>query len=106
MSGPPQPILPPLPPMHHNSVERFKALGDPIRWQMICRIAASGELPWSGLDDLSISKPTVSYHIRTLVQVGLVSVRKEGRNAYYSLRREALNDVIELIHALSRTAAA
>ena len=42
---------------------------------------------------LPVSKPTISYHTKILQQAGLLSVRKEGRNYFYALRREGLREV-------------
>lgn len=39
---------------------------------------------------LSLSQPLVSYHMKALAQTGLVSCRKHGRWAYYSINREKL----------------
>ena len=76
------------------AVEVFKALGDPVRWSIIEQIAAVDELPCAELEQtLPVSKPTISYHTKILQQAGLLTVRKEGRNYYYALRREMLKDV-------------
>jgi DNA-binding transcriptional ArsR family regulator len=82
--------------------EVFKALGDPIRLDIIRQIAAAGELAWSALEEtLPVSKPTISYHIKTLVQAGLLTARKEGRNFYYTLRQDTLRQLVDEIWALS-----
>ena len=53
----------------------FKALGDPVRWTIVRYMAEQPELAGSVLDDvLAISRPTISYHIRILMQAGLVDV--------------------------------
>jgi DNA-binding transcriptional ArsR family regulator len=76
------------------AVEVFKALGDPVRWSIIAQIAAVDELPCADLEQtLPVSKPTISYHTKILQQAGLLSVRKEGRNYFYALRREVLREV-------------
>jgi len=76
------------------AVEVFKALGDPVRWSIIAQIAAVDELPCAELEQtLPVSKPTISYHTKILQQAGLLTVRKEGRNYFYALRREMLRDV-------------
>lgn len=77
------------------TAEVFKALSDPIRWDIVCQMAAVDELACSVLEDtLPVSKPTISYHTKILVQAGLVSVRKDGRNLYYVLRRDALRQLV------------
>jgi DNA-binding transcriptional ArsR family regulator len=84
--------------------EVFKALGDPVRWSIVSQIAAVGELPCADLEKtLPVSKPTISYHARILQQAGLLSVRKEGRNYFYVLRREVLREVQEELWRLAPT---
>lgn len=79
-----------------SPTEIFKALGDPIRWQIIRQMAEVDELACSALEDtLPVSKPTISYHTKILIQAGLVDVRKEGRNYYYTLRREVVRDLMD-----------
>jgi DNA-binding transcriptional ArsR family regulator len=76
------------------ATEVFKALGDPVRWSIVAQIAAVDELPCATLErTLTVSKPTISYHTKILQQAGLLSVRKEGRNYFYALRRDALRAV-------------
>jgi DNA-binding transcriptional ArsR family regulator len=80
----------------------FKALGDPVRWSIICQAADVEELGCSVLEDtLNVSKPTISYHTKILVQSGLLSVRKEGRNFYYTLRRDVLRALVDDVWSLA-----
>ena len=77
------------------ATERLKALGDPIRWNVLHQIAEQGELAASRLEEtLPVSKPTISYHIKILAQAGLIDVIKRGRNYYYSVRGEALGELL------------
>jgi len=78
------------------ATEVFKALGDPVRWSILTQIAAVDELPCATLEQtLPVSKPTISYHTKILQQAGLLSVRKEGRNYFYALRRDVLQTVLD-----------
>jgi len=43
---------------------------------------------------LGISQSRVSYHLRSLVEAGLVSERPRGKWHYYSLRRETMNQYL------------
>lgn len=77
-------------------IEIFKALSDPIRWNIIVQMASVDELACVTLEDtLPVSKPTISYHTKILYQAGLISVRKSGRNYFYSLRRDVLHQLLD-----------
>ena len=82
--------------------EIFKALADPVRWDIVMQMAAVDELACMTLEDtLPVSKPTISYHTKILYHAGLITVRKAGRNYYYSLRREVLRDLLSGLRALT-----
>ena len=86
------------------AAEVFKALGDPVRWSIIAQIAAVDELPCADLEQtLPVSKPTISYHTKILQHAGLISVRKSGRNYYYSLRRDVLHKLLDDLWELAPT---
>ena len=84
------------------ATEVFKALGDPIRWNIVQQMAQQEELACSLLEDtLPVSKPTISYHTKILTQAGLIEVRKRGRNYFYSLRREVLRALMDEMWTLA-----
>jgi DNA-binding transcriptional ArsR family regulator len=84
--------------------EVFKALGDPIRWSIVTQMAAVDELACLTLEDtLPVSKPTISYHTKILQHAGLIDVRKEGRNYFYTLRRDVLHEVLDSLWELAPT---
>lgn len=83
------------------TAEALRALGDPVRWTIVRYMAEQPELAGSVLDEvLSISRPTISYHIRILTQAGLVDVSKRGRSRYYTLRHDALRSVLDELNTL------
>jgi DNA-binding transcriptional ArsR family regulator len=84
--------------------EIFKALSDPVRWSIVMQMAAVDELACVTLEDtLTVSKPTISYHTKILYHAGLISVRKSGRNYYYSLRRDVLHTLLDDLWELAST---
>jgi DNA-binding transcriptional ArsR family regulator len=86
------------------SAEIFKALSDPIRWSILAQIADAGELACIALEStLPISKPTISYHTKILQQADLISVRKTGRNYYYSLRDDVIHGLLDVLWELAPT---
>ncbi len=62
------------------------ALGDPVRLEIVRKLAATDELACSGLD-CSAPKSTLSHHFKILRESGLVLTRKEGTQHINSLRR-------------------
>lgn len=64
----------------------FKALGDPTRVKLLSLIAtnADGEMCVCDLTEpVGLSQPTVSHHMKVLVEAGLVTREQRGRWAYY-----------------------
>jgi len=71
----------------------FKALADPARVKLVSLIAASdaGEACICDLTEpLGLSQPTVSHHMKILVDAGLVSRDQRGRWAYYRVNDDVL----------------
>lgn len=65
--------------------EICKALSDPTRLRII-ELLTSGELcACKLLEDFKITQPTLSHHMKILSNIELVSVRREGKWAYYSI---------------------
>ena len=74
----------------------FKALADPSRVKLLSLIAtaAGGEACACDLvEPVNLSQPTVSHHMRQLVDAGLVTREQRGKWAYYRLVDDALRAV-------------
>lgn len=67
------------------------ALGDPIRLEIVKRLAHEGELPCAALE-IPVAKSTLSHHFKVLRESGVLYCRKEGTQHMNSLRLEDLND--------------
>ena len=63
----------------------FNAIGDAHRREILDALIAGEKAVGAIVDDLSISQPQVSKHLRVLGEVGLVSSRAEGRRRLYRL---------------------
>ena len=76
----------------------FKALSDPIRLRIL-EFLRRPDAECCSVEDrvcacdleglLGLSQPTVSHHMKILVQAGLVSSEKSGRWVYYRIDRPA-----------------
>src|SRR5437879_13165014 len=63
----------------------FNAIGDARRREVLDALIAGEKAVGVIVDDLSMSQPQVSKHLRVLSEVGLVRCRAEGRRRLYSL---------------------
>lgn len=66
----------------------FKALGDPTRVRLLSLIAAHPDREaciCDLIEPVGLSQPTVSHHMRQLVEAGLVVREQRGRWAFYRL---------------------
>lgn len=80
----------------------FKALSDPVRVQIVSRIAASesGELCVCELPAaLGVSQPTVSHHLRLLTEAGLLERDQRGKWAFFSLVPGSIDTLRDLLAA-------
>lgn len=75
------------------TADLFKALADPARVRIINVLATSDGEPVCVChltEPLGLSQPTVSHHMRRLLDVGLVEREQRSKWAYYSLRSDAV----------------
>lgn len=62
----------------------FKALSDPVRLRLYTRIAScGGETCVCDIQDVGVSQPTVSHHLRKLREAGLIDCERRGTWVYY-----------------------
>jgi ArsR family transcriptional regulator, arsenate/arsenite/antimonite-responsive transcriptional repressor len=78
----------------------FKALGDPTRLRLLSIVAASdGEeaCVCDLTDPVGLSQPTVSHHLKILMDAGYLTRSKRGTWAYYKLVSGSLDRVSALL---------
>lgn len=71
----------------------FRAIADPARVKIVNLLAgAEGEAVCACEFEpaLALSQPTVSHHLKKLVDAGLLEREQRGKWAYFSLKREAV----------------
>jgi DNA-binding transcriptional ArsR family regulator len=80
----------------------FNAIAE-ARRRDILDVLSAGEKPVGAIvNDLSLSQPQVSKHLRVLSEVGLVSCRAEGRRRLYSLEPARLRPMHEWLAKYER----
>lgn len=76
----------------------FKALGDPVRLQIASMIAAKPEVCVCEITPaFDLSSATISHHLRTLREAGLVGSERRGTFVYYWIEPAALEPLARLL---------
>jgi len=80
-----------------------KALGDSNRLKILHYIAGKGGCgECSGLHNVvGLAQPSISHHVKILVEAGLIDGEKEGRNYSYHLNTGVLNQYLSALGELS-----
>jgi DNA-binding transcriptional ArsR family regulator len=77
-------------------------LGDPARANMMTALLGGGPLTAGELArEAGVTPQTASSHLAKLAEGGLLSVRKQGRHAYYALAGEDVAGVLEKLMGLA-----
>lgn len=73
-----------------NAVEFAKALADETRQQIMklccCQWCSVTQI----VEQLNVTQPTVSHHLAILRENGLVNVRHEGKQTFYTLNQQRM----------------
>ena|ERR1043166_1828719 len=85
----------------HRTAKVFHALSDHTRLQVLEELQRWPEgRPLVGLCvELGIPQSTMSWHVRTLSEVGVLKGERVGRQVFYCLDREALDDAFVLLYS-------
>jgi DNA-binding transcriptional ArsR family regulator len=96
----------PLPELATATPELFRALGHPLRLELLMHVAARGPICTCHLEEsLPYSQPLISKHLGILRRAGLLTSRREGKWVYYSLDLDALGaagGVVEVLVGAAR----
>lgn len=74
-----------------------KALGDPTRLQIFDMLKKGKMCACDILDEFSITQPTLSYHMKMLVDSRLVIAEKDGKWMHYSIDKVVLDDLLSFL---------
>lgn len=76
----------------------FRALSDPNRLAIIDMIKTEEKCACKILEELQITQPTLSHHMKILCDSGLVNSRREGKWMHYSINKELFEEVKQLFN--------
>jgi ArsR family transcriptional regulator len=83
-------------------VRVFRAFSDENRVRVIELLSAGEQCACVLLDDLKISQPTLSHHMKILAESGIVKQRRQGKWSYYSINGEGCRHAKRLIDAVMK----
>ncbi|TGE28581.1 ArsR/SmtB family transcription factor [Hymenobacter metallicola] len=82
-------------------VKLAKSLSDPHRLRILQEIARGSQIGCADLfASVPISQPSMSQHLKVLVEAGLVEARKEGRNMYLAINPAKLQELDSYLQLL------
>lgn len=82
---------------------QFKALADDTRLRIIDLLRNGERCVCDLTDALELKQSLLSFHLKTLREAGLVTDRRDGRWAYYTLNHEAFEQLERFVGELPST---
>ena len=84
------------------NTEGFKALSDPSRRQIL-ELLAGGELTAGEIaDHFDMTKPSISHHLNSLKNAGLVTAERQGQNIVYRINMTVLQELTKWFFDLTK----
>ena len=80
------------------TIRLYRALGDESRLRILRLLADRDMYLTEVAQELKLSKPTVSHHMAQLRAAGLVTLTEQGPLAYFSLRRQRVDEAGAELH--------
>lgn len=83
-----------------KTAELFHALADETRLEILNRLKDGERCVCELTDALQAGQSRLSFHLKVLKDAGLIDDRPEGRWIYYSINREAIEDLAERVASM------
>ena len=86
---------------HLENAKVFKAFCDETRLMALSLLQSGEKCACVLLEKVSVEQPTLSYHMKILIDSGVVSARKEGKWTYYSISASGSEHAAKLLRELT-----
>ncbi len=80
-----------------KAAQLFHALSDETRLELLERLQYGEQCVCELMDVMKAAQSRLSFHLRVLKEAGLLQDRREGRWMYYSIDREAFDELEEVV---------
>lgn len=85
-----------MPQKFDKYIKFFRALASEERIEILRLLQKNNEMYAQDVEkNFFMEQSTASHHLNTLLKAGIVKTRKQGRNIYYSLRKDNIKAVFE-----------
>lgn len=78
----------------------FKAFCDENRIRILQLLSTGEKCACKLLEELNVTQPTLSHHMKTLCDSGVVAGRKEGKWTHYSISKEGADYALKCLQEL------
>lgn len=82
---------------YRNTARVFKALADENRVKILEMLIDGEKFAGAILEQMEVTQPTLSHHMRILCDSGLVKSRKVGRMVYYSITEQGVDRTFDTL---------
>ena len=90
-------------PEHENQAKVFKAFCDVHRLQILELLRSGEKCTCQLLEDLDVGQSSISYHMKILVESGIVESRQDGKWTHYKISDKGSAEALELLKAITTT---
>ena len=90
---------------HLDNARVFKAFCDENRLMILEMLRSGEKCACVLLEKLEISQPTLSHHMKILVDSGVAAARKEGKWTHYSISETGRDNAVTLLRELTAVTA-
>ena len=87
--------------IHLENAKIFKAFCDETRLMVLELLQGGEKCACVLLEKVNVKQPTLSHHMKILVESGIVNARKEGKWMYYSINSYISKNAVSLLHNLT-----
>lgn len=86
--------------VYNDTIKVFKSFCDENRLKILEQLQTGEKCACKLLEDLRITQPTLSHHMKILCDANIVQGRKDGKWVHYSLNQEGAEHAIKLLERL------
>jgi len=84
----------------NDMADHFKLLSDPTRLEIIELLLKGETCGCTLIDKITVSQPTLSYHLKLLSDGGLAHAKRDKNRILYTIDRSRIEDMIRFLNTL------